>query len=251
MSKRKFYAVAAGRKPGIYDQWFGADGAEAQVKGFADAVYKSFQSRTEAEAWFTQVAGSPPTYVAKTPGPQEQAAPEIDYFTLHRDALAADKIVMYTDGGCIGNPGPGGYGVVLLSKGHRKELSGGFALTTNNRMELMACIAGLRALKRKSAVVIFCDSSYVIDGIQKGWARKWRDNDWKRNEGDELKAVKNADLWMQLLELCEYHEEQFVQVKGHAGSAENERCHQLSTVAMNKAGLPIDVGFDKAPVDKS
>lgn len=250
MSKRKFYAIVEGRNPGIYDEWFGPDGAEAQIKGFTNAVYKSFQSRTEAEAWFTKIAGSPPTNVLVTTNFLEQATPEIDYFTVHRDALAVGKIVMYTDGGCIGNPGAGGYGVVLLFKENRKELSGGFALTTNNRMEIMACIAGLRALKHKNAVVIFSDSSYVINAIQKGWAKKWRDNGWMRKEGDELKKVKNADLWIQLLEQCEYHEVEFVQVKGHAGSTENEKCHRLSTQAMSKIRLPVDVGFEKDLADK-
>src|SRR5262245_23991033 len=152
MSKRKYYAVVEGRKPGIYDEWFGSDGAEAQVKGFTNAVYKSFQSLTEAEAWFTRLTGSAPAHMVVTAGVLEQAASESDYFALHRAALAAGKVIMYTDGGCMGNPGTGGYGVVLLFKEHRKELSGGFALTTNNRMEIMACIAGLRALTHKKAV---------------------------------------------------------------------------------------------------
>jgi ribonuclease HI len=244
MGRRKFYAIVEGRKPGIYDEWFGADGAEAQVKGIANAVYKSFQSLTEAEAWYTRMAGSPPTYTQVSAPVSGQGEPATDYYAIHRDSLAAGKVVIYTDGGCIGNPGAGGYGAVLLFMDRRRELSGGFARTTNNRMELMACIAGLRALKQKSAAVIFCDSAYVVQGIEKGWARRWRDNEWMRTEGGELKAVKNTDLWGQLLEQCEYHDVTFVQVKGHAGSAENERCHQLSTQAMNRPGLPVDEGYD-------
>ena len=161
------------------------------------------------------------------------------------------RVTIYTDGACSGNPGPGGWGAVLTFGKHEKELKGGEAMTTNNRMEMMACIAGLGVLKHKNAVVIFCDSSYVINGIQKGWAKKWRDNGWMRKEGDELKEVKNTDLWKQLLELCEYHEVEFIQVQGHAGSAENEKCHQLSTEAMSKARLPVDVGFKKDLADKS
>lgn len=245
MSKRKFYAVVAGRNPGIYDEWSGADGAEAQITGFTQAIYKGFQSRTEAIAWFTKIAGAPPLNVPMTTDASEQDAHEVDYFAIHREALAAGKIVIYTDGGCIGNPGAGGYGVVLLFKDQRKELSGGFALTTNNRMEMMACIAGLRAIKHEKSAVLFSDSAYVVNGIEKGWAKKWRANGWMRKEGNDLKAVKNADLWLQLLEQCEYREVAFVQLKGHAGSAENERCHQLSTNAMNKAQLPVDLGFKK------
>jgi ribonuclease HI len=243
MARQKYYAIVEGRKPGIYDVWFGADGAEAQVKGIANAVYKSFQSLTEAEAWYSRMAGSPPTNLQVSAQGLEQGESAADYYAIHRDSLATGKVVIYTDGGCIGNPGPGGYGAVLLFKERRRELSGGFARTTNNRMELMACIAGLRTLKQKSAAVLFCDSSYVVQGIEKGWARRWRDNEWKRAEGGELKAVKNADLWGQLLEQCEYHDVTFVQVKGHAGSAENERCHQLSAVAMKRTGLPADEGY--------
>jgi ribonuclease HI len=244
MSKRKFYAVVEGRRPGIYDEWFGPEGAEAQIKGFANAVYKGFVSLADAEGWFTNIAGTPPTYMRLTGPATQQTESQADYVAIQRDALTAGKIVMYTDGGCLDNPGPGGYGVVLLFQDRRKELSGGYAMTTNNRMELMACIAGLRALKQRRSVVLFSDSSYVVNGIQKGWARRWRENGWKRKEGDVLAEVKNADLWGQLLALCEAHEVEFVQVKGHAGIAENERCDQLSTAAMRRARLPPDPGFE-------
>jgi ribonuclease HI len=242
MSKRKFYAVVEGRQPGLYDEWFGADGAEAQIKGYANAVYKSFQSRMEAEQWYAKIAGEPPPYSAITPNAAEDEAYQ-DYLVLHQEALATGKVVMYTDGGCLRNPGPGGYGTVLLFQERRKELSGGFAHTTNNRMELMACIAGLRALKRKNTVVIFSDSSYVVDGIQKGWARRWRDNGWRRGSNEDATDVKNADLWKELLELTEFHVVTLIQVRGHAGVPENERCHQLAAVVMRKARLPVDVGF--------
>jgi ribonuclease HI len=242
MSKRKFYAVVEGRQPGLYDEWFGADGAEAQIKGYANAVYKSFQSRTEAEMWYTKIAGAPPTHIAITANADEEETYR-DYLSLHREALAAGKVVIYTDGGCIGNPDAGGYGTVLLFQERRKELSGGFAQTTNNRMELMACLAGLRALKRKNTVVIFSDSSYVVDGIQKGWARRWRDNGWRRGANEDSTDVKNADLWKELLELTEFHDVTFIQVRGHAGVPENERCHQLASEATRKARLPVDAGF--------
>lgn len=244
MSKRKFYAVVEGRRPGIYDEWFGPDGAEAQIKGYANAVYKGFASLADAETWFTSIAGAPPTYRHLTGPAAQQAESQADYGAIQRDALADGKIVMYTDGGCLDNPGPGGYGAVLLFQDRRKELSGGFAMTTNNRMELMACIAGLRAIKQGRPVVVFSDSSYVVNGIQKGWARRWRESGWKRKEGETPAEVKNADLWEQLLALCEAHEVEFVQVKGHAGVAENERCDQLSAAAMRRGRLPPDPGFE-------
>lgn len=240
MPKQKYYAVVVGRKPGLYDQWFGADGAEAQVKELTNAVYKSFQSRAEAEAWYRERAGRAPTNIQiSRPDPP----PGEDYFRLHREALAAGKVVIYTDGGCLVNPGVGGYGAVLLHKDKRKELSGGYARTTNNRMELAACIAGLRLLKQPAAVVLFSDSSYVVNGIAKGWARRWRAAGWRRSEGGQDQPVKNADLWAELLEQCERHDVQLVQVKGHAGAAENERCHQLASAAMARPGLPPDPGF--------
>ena len=240
MAKRKFYAVVAGRKPGLYDEWFGADNAEAQVKGLTNAIYKSFQSRAEAEAWYRERAGRAPTNIQISRADE----PGADYFRLHAEALQAGKVVLYTDGGCMVNPGIGGYGVVLLHKDRRKELSGGFARTTNNRMEIMACIAGLGALKERAQVVLFSDSSYVVNGIEKGWAKKWRANGWRRSESGRSEPVKNADLWAQLLDLCEKHAVTFVQVKGHAGAPENERCDQLSTAAMRRANLPPDPGFE-------
>jgi ribonuclease HI len=110
----------------------------------------------------------------------------------------------------------------------------------------MACIAGLQILKQAAAVVLFSDSSYVVNGIEKGWAQRWRANGWRRNEGSQSQRVKNADLWGRLLELCEQHNVQFIQLKGHAGAAENERCHQLASAAMQRSDLPPDPGFDSA-----
>ncbi len=151
------------------------------------------------------------------------------------------KIVIYTDGACIGNPGPGGYGVVLLYDGHRKELSGGFRLTTNNRMEIMAAITGLQALNQRCAVTLYTDSQYLVNSIMKGWAARWRANGWKRNKRE--RAI-NADLWERLLELCALHEVTFKWVKGHAGNPENERCDQLSMQAALQPDLAIDTGYE-------
>ena len=142
-----------------------------------------------------------------------------------------EAVEIYTDGACKGNPGPGGYGVVLLSGGRRKELSGGFRKTTNNRMELLACVEGLRSLKRPCSVVLTSDSSYVVNAIEKGWAKRWRSKNWMLSPG---KPAKNSDLWKQLLELCAEHTVKFHWVKGHAGHPENERCDALAGGEMEK-----------------
>jgi ribonuclease HI len=149
-------------------------------------------------------------------------------------------VTLYTDGGCINNPGPGGYGVVLIYDSHRKELSGGFRKTTNNRMEIFAAIAGLEALKEPCHVTLFSDSQYLVHAIQKGWARKWRANGWRRSTKE--KAI-NPDLWERLLKLCEIHDVQFQWVRGHAGHPENERCDQLAKGAAQGPDLAIDTGY--------
>ncbi|WP_088894970.1 ribonuclease HI [Leptolyngbya ohadii] len=151
------------------------------------------------------------------------------------------QVTIYTDGACTGNPGPGGYGVVLLCGQHRKELSGGFRLTTNNRMEMMAAIVGLQSLKGKCAVTVYSDSQYVVEAIEKGWAARWKANGWKRNKKE--KAV-NPDLWDQLLTLCSQHEVKFQWVRGHSGVPENERCDRLAVAAASQTDLPVDEGYE-------
>ena len=150
------------------------------------------------------------------------------------------EVTIYTDGGCHGNPGPGGYGAVLMSGQHRKELFGAYKHTTNNRMELLACIVALEALKTTCRVTLHSDSKYIVDSVTKGWARRWRDNNWRRNKKD--KAI-NPDLWARLLDLCEKHEVRFVWVKGHAGNKENERCDTLVQKAIHKGDLQDDVNY--------
>jgi len=149
-------------------------------------------------------------------------------------------VEIYTDGACLGNPGPGGYGVVLLYGDHRKELSAGYKLTTNNRMEIMATIAGLRSLKAPCVVTLYTDSQYVVNAMTKGWAKKWKANRWMRNKTD--KAV-NPDLWEQLLALCEQHQVTFNWVRGHAGNVENERCDFLAVMAAKQGDLQPDEGY--------
>ncbi|MBI9020729.1 MAG: ribonuclease HI [Verrucomicrobia bacterium] len=150
-------------------------------------------------------------------------------------------IHLYTDGACKGNPGPGGYGAVLLMGKHRKELSGGFRRTTNNRMELMACVEGLRSLTRPCSVVLTSDSKYVVNAMVKGWAKRWRSNHWKLSPS---KTAKNPDLWNDLLELCATHSVDFKWVKGHSGHPENERCDVLAVAASEQKELPADLAFE-------
>lgn len=151
------------------------------------------------------------------------------------------QIQIYTDGACEGNPGPGGYGVILIYARHCKELSGGFRLTTNNRMEVYAAIAGLRSLKEPCKVTLYSDSEYLVKAMTLGWVQRWKAKNWKRNKRE--KAL-NVDLWEQLLVECERHQVEFVWVKGHAGQPENERCDQLSMNALRRGELPIDEGYE-------
>lgn len=145
--------------------------------------------------------------------------------------MAEKKLVyIFSDGACSGNPGPGGYGVILRCDGKEKELSGGEANTTNNRMELSGVIAGLEALKYPCRVILQTDSRYVVDGIEKGWAKSWRRNNWIKSD---KKPALNKDLWERLLELLEVHEVSFVWIKGHAGHEENERCDRLAVKAVD------------------
>lgn len=135
------------------------------------------------------------------------------------------EVTLYTDGACSGNPGPGGWGAILIYKDIKKEMSGGDKETTNNKMELTAAIEGLSALKEPCRVKLYSDSKYLIDGITKDWARSWRAKGWKKSDG---KPALNIDLWEKILELDEYHEIEYIWVKGHAGNPYNERCDRLA-----------------------
>jgi ribonuclease HI len=229
MVKKKFYAVAVGRSTGIYTDWATA---EKQVKGFAAAKFKSFPTRAEAEAWLKS-----PVYVKKEQRPRQEtgsAAPQ-----LQCDPAA---IIVYTDGGSINNPGPGGYGVVIERAGERQEISGGFRHTTNNRMEMMAAIVGLRELRNcGKKVFLYSDSSYLVNGITKGWAKKWRSKGWRKGDGE---PVLNIDLWKELLELLDGVDVLFNWVKGHAGNELNERCDRLAVSAARQAEMVADVVYE-------
>jgi ribonuclease HI len=148
------------------------------------------------------------------------------------------EIQMYTDGASRGNPGPGGYGVVLMSKGKTRELSQGFRRTTNNRMELMAVIAGLEALKKPMLqVTVYTDSQYVAKAVNEGWLRKWMATNF-------AKGIKNKDLWIRFNELSKQHRLKFVWVKGHADNAFNNRCDELATAAADGRDLLVDEGYE-------
>jgi ribonuclease HI len=267
MSKKNFFAVRKGRKPGIYTDWYGENGAEAQVRGFMGAEYKGFSTRGEAHKWLAagkssqtasnkskteapanvvttqalfpgdawQVSAQAPS-TGEKPIEKKSASNEID----PAQALADGKMVIYTDGACEGNPGRGGYGVVVLYKKKRKELSGGFHRTTNNRMELMAGIVGLEVVQNGVEALLFSDSRYLVNGLNRGWASRWRQHGWMRTKTDK---AENADLWARLLELVEGRKVQFIWVRGHAGNKENERCDQLAVQALSRPKLSEDENY--------
>jgi len=152
------------------------------------------------------------------------------------------RVTIYTDGACIGNPGPGGYGAVILFGRHRKEISGGYRETTNNRMELLAAIRALEALNEPCAMTLHSDSAYVVNAMNKGWAKQWQADGWKR--GKRGKA-KNPDLWERLLDLTSTHRVTFKWVPAHRGIPENERCDELANKAARGEKLCVDVGYER------
>lgn len=154
-----------------------------------------------------------------------------------------DSVVIYADGACSPNPGKGGYGIILVEDGRKRELSGGFLMTTNNRMELLSIIEGLKAVTGGGRdVVVFSDSRYVVDAYSSGNAHRWKQQSWMRTKRD---AAKNPDLWSQLLDVCENHNVEMKWVAGHAGHEENERCDELAVAARLKDDLPQDEGYLK------
>ena len=154
--------------------------------------------------------------------------------------MASDPVVIYSDGACLGNPGRGGYGTVMLFGDHRKELHQGFQLTTNNRMELLGAIVGLEALSRPCSVDLYSDSTYVVNAMSKGWLAGWRRRGWKTAS---KQPVKNQDLWQRMVRAVGDHDVRWHWVKGHSGDPENERCDTLAVAAANGEGLLEDDGF--------
>lgn len=223
----KYYAIANGRTTGIFTSW---PEAERQVKGFAGARYKSFKTREEAEAFLLNPAYGTKKKAKKPSGSGNRPSAPRTY--------PEGTVIVYTDGGAIGNPGPGGYGVVL---GDGREYSGGYNRTTNNRMELMAVIVALEALQEeKNPIVLHSDSRYVLNGITKGWARGWRKRGWKKSDGS---PAVNPDLWERLLDLLPGLDIRFQWVKGHAGDPLNEACDHLANSTARTSGLPDDTGY--------
>ena len=146
------------------------------------------------------------------------------------------KVTVYTDGACSGNPGPGGYGIVLISGPHRKELSEGFSLTTNNRMELLAAIVALESLKKTGTeVTLYTDSQYLVNAVNKGWLFSW--------EQKRFAKKKNPDLWIRFLEVYRQHSVKLIWVKGHANNPGNERCDALAVTASKGTNLTTDKGY--------
>jgi ribonuclease HI len=153
------------------------------------------------------------------------------------------EVIIYTDGACTGNPGPGGFGVILIYNDHRKEISRGFRKTTNNRMELMAVIAGLQSLKNPCRVILYTDSQYIADSVNQGWAKRWQANNWRRSK--KAKAM-NPDLWEKLLDLLNQHRVDMRWLKGHDGNQENERADYLATHAIKSDSMEIDQAYENS-----
>lgn len=236
MAPKKYYAIASGRKPGIYDNW---PAAQAQVTGYPGAKFKGFPTREEAEVWMKKPTYSQAAIKNKT---TRKARPSIS-----DTSPQTGEVTIYTDGGARYNPGPGGYGIVQIYNGERKEMSGGYKLTTNNRMELMGCIVALRELEhRDKPVTLYSDSSYVVNGIVKGWAKSWQKKGWIKSD---KKPAINPDLWAELLDLVKDLNITFKWVKGHAGNPMNERCDELAVDSANQDGLPVDVGYKRVKPD--
>jgi ribonuclease HI len=156
------------------------------------------------------------------------------------ESAALNRVIIHTDGGCKGNPGPGGYGAILVAGRHRKELSAGFRHTTNNRMELRAAIAALELLRQPCEITLHSDSKYLIDAMTKNWIGGWQKRSWQTAD---KKPVKNKDLWMRLVTVASAHKIDWRWVKGHAGHVDNERCDELANIAVAGPHLQEDVGF--------
>ncbi|MDT8272217.1 MAG: ribonuclease HI [Desulfomonilia bacterium] len=240
-NRKHYYVVVRGWNPGMYTSWFGPQGAFIQVNRFPGALYKGFSDREEAARYAAH--NNVKEEFMGSPGPTGEK-----HGTRSHEGEDHD-ILLYTDGGCIRNPGPGGYAVVIIADGSRTEYSGGFRRTTNNRMELMACIVGLESLPRSTRKIrLYSDSRYVVDAVEKKWVFRWKRNNWMR---DKNHPAENADLWSRLLESYEIHEVTFHWVKGHAGHRENERCDALARQASMGTDLPADTAYEERKTQSS
>ena len=237
--KKQYYVVVKGHAPGLYKTWFGDDGAAKQVEAYPQALYKGFYTLEQATDWLRELGAEKlRTYAPNLLLYLENAPAEKD--DPVQALLDQGKVVIYTDGSSLGNPGKGGYGAIVRYGEQSKELSAGYFETTNNRMELMACIVALKELKPNSDVVIFSDSKYIVDAIIKGTAARWRANRWLKSDRTR---IANIDLWKDLLNLTDQHDVDFRWVKGHFTDANNERCDQLAKEAAKAKNLKHDLGY--------
>ncbi len=231
--RQKWYAIASGiGAPCIVDSW---EECYRRVNGVTGNKFMGFYDKKEAKAWLKN-----PKYKneyktkrkrkinLQTEADMGRIACTEDTFILHPNLRT---VYMYTDGACKGNPGPGGWACILKYNGHEKVLSGGEPDTTNNRMEIEAVLQGLMALKEDCNLIITTDSKYVIDTIEKGWAKNWKRHMWKKSDGSD---AANSDLWDDMLCMLEPHNYKFEWVKGHNDHPENERCDKLAVAESNK-----------------
>jgi ribonuclease HI len=240
-AKKQYYVVVHGRQPGIYTTWFGEDGASKQVENFTDAIYKGFYSKEDALVWLREFSEETLRKFAPNLLEYVDYSKPVEAVDHDAELLNEGKVVIHTDGCALGNPGQGGFAAILRYKEKVKEITGGFRETTNNRMEIMACIEGLKSLKQKSSVVVFSDSKYLVDSIDNKWVYGWRNKNWMKSKS---RKVPNADLWKTLLELTEQHEVEFRWVRGHNIDKSNQRCDFLAGEAAQKPNLPVDAGFN-------
>lgn len=166
---------------------------------------------------------------------------------IKEDVMEKTKVTIYTDGACSGNPGPGGYAAIIMLDNNKKEIYGAEEDTTNNRMELMAAIEGLKALKRPCEVMLYSDSAYLVNAYNNNWIKGWKANGWKNSSKE---PVKNMDLWMKIEELREIHDVTFIKVKGHADNEYNNRCDELAVEAIKKLQKGEIVSQEKTPIEK-
>lgn len=237
MAKRKFYVVWRGHQEGIFDSWAEC---KSKIDGFKGAKYKSFPTFEEAKSAFEH--GSETKIASNKSRDKDVNKQHIE------DLLNAGKVVIFTDGGALGNPGVGGYGVVMRfrikDKTYLKELKKGFRETTNNRMELLGVIDALKSMKDPSKEIeLFSDSKYVVDAITKKWARSWQSKGWVKSNKEK---AKNIDLWEDFLSIEDSYNVNYNWVKGHAGIAENERCDELAGEAMRGDEHFIDAEYENS-----
>lgn len=214
-----FYAVKKGRQPGVYNSW---GECFEQVNGFSGAIYKKF--KVEADAW---------AYVSGEAHGSDTTLTVTDDQNNVSDVPSDKTVALYTDGACSGNPGPGGFGYAVVNNDKLTlKGSGGLTFTTNNQMELAAVIEGLKALHQNCSVMVYTDSSYVVNAFEKHWIDGWKKRNWVKSDGS---PVLNQGLWEQLLSVMSRHKEvKFVWVKGHAGNKYNELCDKLAVEAIKQ-----------------